>query len=134
MPSTSALTGAASAQTGDKRVTFAPEAKLSSAASGAVPDDWGFRFVVDPLRGVHYRVVRDLELICRFGGRTRSGNPPSENSTFGPQVGFVLAVFVFHDTRRAAPVNRFARLPWHIPLAACNVPTIPPEYFVSWFL
>ncbi|CAM9107710.1 unnamed protein product, partial [Ectocarpus fasciculatus] len=80
-----ALTSAA-AQTSDKRVTFAPEAKLSSAASGAVPDDWGFRFVVDPLRGVHYRVVRDLELICRFGGRLRSGNPPSANSTFGPQT------------------------------------------------
>lgn len=79
-----------------------------------MPDDWGFRFMVDPLRGVHYRVVRDLELICRFGGRTRSGNPPSANLTFGPQVGFVLPVYVFHDTpecRLAAPVNHFACLP-----------------------
>lgn len=80
----SALTAPAS--TSDKRVTFAPEAKSSSSAT--VPDDWGFRFVVEPLRGVHFRVVRELELICRFGGRARSGIAPSAaGTTYGPQVG-----------------------------------------------
>lgn len=73
-------------QVSDKRVTFAPETK-SSASNATVPDDWGFRFVVEPLRGVHYRVVRELELICRFGGRMRSGSGPSAaGTTFGPQV------------------------------------------------
>lgn len=73
-------------QVNDKRVTFAPETK-SSTASATVPDNWGFRFVVEPLRGVRYRVVRELELICRFGGRVRSGSGPSTaGTTFGPQV------------------------------------------------
>lgn len=78
---------ALAAQASDKRVTFAPEAKPSSATNWTVLDDWGFRFVVDPLRGVHYRVVRELELICRFGGRTRSGSASSTaGATCGPQV------------------------------------------------
>lgn len=73
-------------QVTDKRVTFAPETKPSTT-NAAVPDDWGFRFVVEPLRGVHYRVVRELELICRFGGRVRSGSGPSTaDTTFGSQV------------------------------------------------
>lgn len=73
-------------QVSDKRVTFAPETK-SSTAGATVPADWGFRFVVEPLRGVHYRVVRELELICRFGGRVRSGGGASAaGTTFGPQV------------------------------------------------
>lgn len=43
--------------------------------------------MVEPLRGVHYRVVRELELICRFGGRVRSGSGASTaGTTFGPQV------------------------------------------------
>lgn len=85
-------TSALAAQGSDKRVTFAPEAKPSSAANLSVPDDWGFRFVVDPLHGVHYRVVRELELICRFGGRTRSGSASSTaGATFGPQVEISLA-------------------------------------------
>lgn len=36
-------------------------------------ENWGFRFVVDPLRGVHYRVVREVELICRLGMGSRGG-------------------------------------------------------------
>lgn len=83
---------ALAAQASDKRVTFAPEAKPSSSTNSSVPDDWGFRFVVDPLRGVHYRVVRELELICRFGGRARSGSASSTaGATFGPQVERALA-------------------------------------------
>ena len=79
----------------DKRVTFAPEAKSSSHPT--VPDDWGFRFMVEPLRGVHYRVVRELELICRFGGRPRSGGAPSTAGTaYGPQVGHRESFFFFH--------------------------------------
>lgn len=79
-------TSALAPQVSDKRVTFAPETK-SSASGAAVPADWGFRFVVEPLRGVHYRVVRELELICRFGGRVRSGSGASTaGTTFGPQV------------------------------------------------
>lgn len=55
-----------------------------------MPDDWGFRFLVEPLRGVHFRVVRELELICRFGGRAKSGGGPSAaGTTYGPQVGIV---------------------------------------------
>lgn len=84
-----ALTPPVSEKDKDKRVTFAPETKSSAASAGVpVPSDWGFRFVVEPLRGVHYRVVRELELICRFGGRARSGSAAASTAgaTFGPQV------------------------------------------------
>ncbi|CAM9123344.1 unnamed protein product [Choristocarpus tenellus] len=35
--------------------------------------DWGFRFVAEPLVGVQYRVVRDLELVCKLGAEDSSG-------------------------------------------------------------
>lgn len=84
-------------QIGDHRVAFAPEvaghssrspSKSNPAASGSVSEDWGFRFVVDPLRGIHYRVVRELELVCRFGEGARGGSGPSTaGSISGSQVG-----------------------------------------------
>eukprot|EP00903_Cladosiphon_okamuranus_P019656 g18070.t4 len=72
----------------DKRVTFAPETK-SSTSGVPLPDNWGFRFVAEPLRGVHYKIVRELELICRIGGRVRSGSgsgPSTAGTAFGPQT------------------------------------------------
>lgn len=78
-------------------MVFAPEvaghpsrapSKSAPSASGSVPDNWGFRFVVDPLRGVHYKVVRELELVCRFGASGRSGvGSSTAGSMFGSQVG-----------------------------------------------
>ena len=78
-------------QVGESRVAFAPDvvANTNSSTNGSanpvrspsksnmpagwnLPNDWGFRFVVDSLRGVQYRVVRELELICRFGGGSGS--------------------------------------------------------------
>lgn len=35
------------------------------------PTNWGFRFVVEPLHGIPYRVVRELELVCILGRRSR---------------------------------------------------------------
>lgn len=65
-----------------------PQAKSTAAVDGGTPGDWGFRFVVDPLHGVHYRVVREFELICRFGGSARAGaGSLTPRTTFGSQVG-----------------------------------------------
>lgn len=60
-----------------------------SSQSSTAPDEdantnWGFRFVVDPLRGIPYRVVREVELVCRFGGGSRPG---AGSSSVGSQVG-----------------------------------------------
>lgn len=86
------------AQMGDSRVAFAPEVNGHSSRSspkstprGNVPDNWGFRFVVDPLHGVHYRVVRELELVCRFGGGAGGGSGSATKvSSCGKQVMRVL--------------------------------------------
>lgn len=62
--------------------------KPPQSSAGSSPDDananWGFRFMVDPLRGIPYRVVREVELICRFGGSSRPG---ASSSSVGSQVG-----------------------------------------------
>ncbi|CAM9591597.1 unnamed protein product, partial [Scytosiphon promiscuus] len=77
----------AAVQTNDKRVTFAPESKPTAVTNGALPEDWGFRFLVEPLRGVPYRVVREMELVCRFGGRARSnGSSSTAGSAFWTQT------------------------------------------------
>lgn len=64
-----------------------PQPKTSAAVDGGLSGNWGFRFVVDPLHGVHYRVVREFELICRFGGAARAGaGSLTPRTTFGSQV------------------------------------------------
>lgn len=61
--------------------------KSNMAPEADADMNWGFRFVVDPLRGVPYRVIRDLELICRFGGSNRAG---AASSGVGAQVGLAV--------------------------------------------
>lgn len=67
------------------RVAFAPTAAASSDQSASkashvvgesIPENWGFRFAVDPLRGIHYKVVRELDLVCCFGGSATSAAEP----------------------------------------------------------
>lgn len=96
-----------------------PQAKSTAAVDGGTPGDWGFRFVVDPLHGVHYRVVREFELICRFGGSARAGaGSLTPRTTFGSQVGVGIglgltkecdgSVFFFFTLRSGATYVRDA--------------------------
>ena len=65
-----------------------PQSKTTAAGDVGIPGDWGFRFVVEPLHGVHYRVVREFELICRLGGGARaSAGSLTPRTAFGSQVG-----------------------------------------------
>ncbi|CAM9363904.1 unnamed protein product, partial [Discosporangium mesarthrocarpum] len=48
--------------------------------------NWGFRFVAEPLQGVQFRVVRELDLVCRLGVPSRSASASEMLSIWRPKA------------------------------------------------